>query len=86
MSDPSSRSKAWPPATAELNNQVRIFFFVFWPSSPYNGYLRSHASSSRNQILELVNQATQYKQLKKGANEGTIFPSSLPDTFSSHIF
>ncbi|KAF9645306.1 NHP2/L7aE family protein [Thelephora ganbajun] len=43
MSDPSSRSKAWPTAPAQLNNQ----------------------------ILELVNQATQYKQLKKGANEAT---------------
>lgn len=25
--------------------------------------------------MELVNQATQYKQLKKGANEGTVFLS-----------
>jgi len=26
-----------------------------------------------NQILDLVQQALHYKQLKKGANEGTIF-------------
>lgn len=38
----------------------------------------SHASSSLNQILELVNQATQYKQLKKGANEGTVFSRRWP--------
>jgi len=37
------RPKAWPPADADLTNQ----------------------------ILELVQQAGQYKQLKKGANEST---------------
>jgi len=43
MPEPSSHSKTFPLAEAQLNNQ----------------------------ILELVNQATQYKQLKKGANEAT---------------
>jgi len=43
MSDPNTRSKAWPLAPADLNNK----------------------------ILDLVQQAATYKQLKKGANEAT---------------
>lgn len=43
MSDPSMRSKAWPLAPADVNDQ----------------------------ILDLVEKANQYKQLKKGANEAT---------------
>lgn len=63
MPEPSSHSKTFPMAEAQLNNQVsRLSLDIPLPS---------HTPFSRNQILELVNQATQYKQLKKGANEGT---------------
>ena len=41
-------------------------------------------SPSWNKILELANQATQYKQLKKGANEGTSRHSSSSPT--RHFF
>ncbi|KAL0946737.1 hypothetical protein HGRIS_012916 [Hohenbuehelia grisea] len=55
------RAKAWPLADAELTNSVRLFSQIdsriFLTVSPY-------------QILELVQQANQHKQLKKGANEG----------------
>ena len=52
------RSKAWPLADAALTNQVCQNFY--------------HCRSPLNvtQILDLIQQAGQYKQLKKGANEG----------------
>jgi len=40
------------------------------PSSRGKAWPKAEADLN-NQILELVNQATQYKQLKKGANEAT---------------
>lgn len=80
MADSSPHGKAWPPASAQLNNQV--FFF----SGCHTRLLTPR--SFANQILELVNQATQYKQLKKGANEGTKFFSSTlrPSRHVSHPF
>lgn len=53
------KSKAWPIANATLTNQVRCF--------AWNLLSRL---TRLVQILDLVQQASQYKQLKKGANEG----------------
>jgi U4/U6 small nuclear ribonucleoprotein SNU13 len=63
MSDPNTRGKAWPIAPADLNNQVRMSPLLLNATlfQPY--YVMS-------QILDLVQQASTYKQLKKGANEG----------------
>lgn len=71
MSDPANRAKAWPLAEAALNNQVPFFFLSggFIPSIHLHPS-RAFQRPPSNKILELVNQATQYKQLKKGANEG----------------
>ncbi|KAG6856462.1 RNA binding protein snu13 [Tephrocybe sp. NHM501043] len=54
------RSKAWPLAEADLTNQVCGIVVL---------HLNIHIQIG--QILELVQQAGQYKQLKKGANEAT---------------
>ena len=58
------RGKAWPLADADLTNSVRPFVSRF-------GRGLMHF-----QILELVQQASLYKQLKKGANEGTFFSAN----------
>lgn len=57
-----ARGKAWPLADADLTNSVRFPRLVFGQHS---------LTAVISQILELVQQAGQYKQLKKGANEGT---------------
>ena len=69
MSDPASRAKAWPLADAELNDQVR-----FSSVPPARRAAHTPAGCRPAQILDLVEKATQYKQLKKGANEGACAP------------
>lgn len=59
MSESQNQSKAWPLANATLTNQVsRRRPNLQWCLPLFL------------QILDLVQQASQYKQLKKGANEG----------------
>lgn len=63
MADKTER-KAWPLADATLTNSVckiiaRSEICALIPRV-----------TSRRQILDLVQQATAYKQIKKGANEG----------------
>jgi len=58
-----SNSKAWPLADANLTNQVRRW--VLW-SLP-----KTCTDIRLGKILDLVQQAGNYKQLKKGANEAT---------------
>jgi hypothetical protein len=60
----SERGKAWPLAGADLTNQVRLRILA---SSGARGSL---SSAPRPQIMDLVQQASNYKMLKKGANEG----------------
>ena len=68
MSDPTTRGKAWPLAPADLNNQVRTPTLLLEVTTfPKPHYV---------QILDLVQQASTYKQLKKGANEG--IPLNFP--------
>ena len=55
-----AHGKAWPLADADLTNSVSK------PISPPP----LHSEFRFLQILELVQQAGQYKMLKKGANEG----------------
>jgi hypothetical protein len=87
MADSEVRGKAWPLAEADLTNSVRYFIYIGADS-----LLRCLYS----QILELVQQASLYKQLKKGANEGVCLSpaltlslncsrSSYQDTQSRHL-
>jgi U4/U6 small nuclear ribonucleoprotein SNU13 len=67
-----ARGKAWPLADEGLTNSVSFLK----SSSLMTDFMVS-------QILDLVQQAGQYKQLKKGANEGeqrlTPFPFPASD-------
>ena len=60
-----TRGKAWPLADAVLTDQVGNLL----------GFLVD--LNRLSQILDLVQQASNYKQLKKGANEGEI-PLQVP--------
>ena len=68
MEDGATNGRAWPLADADLTNSVSF--------SKLNNSLSARAIKQAlihllfKQILELVQQAVQYKQLKKGANEG----------------
>lgn len=67
-----AQGKAWPLADAELTNSVNscdCFVFLIRLNTGFFVCLE--------QILDLVQQAGQYKQLKKGANEGTLVVHSL---------
>ena len=66
------KGKAWPVANATLTNQASKTRFC--NTTPK--LIRKYACLDGIQILDLVQQASQYKQLKKGANEGedTRFP------------
>lgn len=55
----AQKEKAWPIADANLTNQVRCLSSA-----------QAHSYFNKHQILDLVQQASQYNQLKKGANEG----------------
>ena len=59
----AEHGRAWPLAGADLTNQV---------SCSNHSTLLRQSMTSRPQILEVVQQAGQYKQLKKGANEGEL--------------
>lgn len=61
MAETESHGKAWPLADADLNNSVRIIASVD----------STRFEKIACQILDLVQQARNYNQLKKGANEGT---------------
>ncbi len=61
MADSETKAKAWPLADANLNNKVRFSILL-----PVRDFRYQHPA----QILDLVERAQQYKQLKKGANEG----------------
>ena len=65
MSDPTTRAKAWPLAPAELNDQVCFSSF-----DPQKRTMLTCTPTTVPKILDLVEKASQYKQLKKGANEG----------------
>ena len=54
-----TKGKAWPLADAVLTDRVRRLLATF-----------SGIPNRLPQILDLVQQASNYKQLKKGANEG----------------
>ena len=54
--------RAWPLAGADLTNSVSFSLNSEPVHEPYPLLFE--------QILELVQQASQYQQLKKGANEG----------------
>jgi len=58
------RGKAWPLADAVLTDQVRNLAHHPW-----------RIFTRLPQILDLVQQASNYKQLKKGANEGQLLLS-----------
>ena len=65
MSTPNP--KAFPLADAALTNQVRPWLSLMRRLTPF----RADDSSMHLQILDLVQQASHFKQLKKGANEST---------------
>ena len=62
----SQKGKAWPIADATLTNQVLAIAMLYFGL----GLLTKHRIACVLQILDLIQQASQYKQLKKGANEG----------------
>jgi U4/U6 small nuclear ribonucleoprotein SNU13 len=68
-----ARGKAWPLADEILTNSVSFSFIL--DSCVTIAYVTDTVVS---QILDLVQQAGQYKQLKKGANEGEQRPLLLP--------
>ena len=55
----SQKEKAWPIAPAALTNSVRLRKII-----AYTFLIHFF------QIMDLVQQAADYKQVKKGANEG----------------
>ena len=57
--------KVWPAADPDLTNSVGAMFNNDWETK--------FDSQTGIQILDLVQQATSYKQVKKGANEGCSF-------------
>lgn len=78
MEDGATNGRAWPLADADLTNTVSF--------PRLNNTLNAKAIEQAlihllfKQILDLVQQAGQYKQLKKGANEG-----HLPCIFERHL-
>jgi hypothetical protein len=69
----AERGKAWPLAGADLTNQVRLRVLTL------PGARGSLSPAPRPQIMDLVQQASNYKMLKKGANEGVLpAPCRLP--------
>lgn len=63
--------KAFPLADAALTNQVRLFFSPAYTPSLQHTPRLTPLSLPPPQILDLVQQASHFKQLKKGANEST---------------
>jgi U4/U6 small nuclear ribonucleoprotein SNU13 len=69
--------KAYPLADAQVSGIAAACLPQTRPAHPLTHALRIALMQLTNTILDIVQQASNYKQLKKGANEGARCPHAL---------